>query len=140
MVNESKTSLGSERVQPNAASTEVDPLDKELGKDKVKDVLGNYFLGKTEPTVQGLVHDNPGLTGSESSEAMEVDLQMEPTAETQDQPMETEQVGSSLGTFQLELMGPGYTLSLIRGAHPPPSPITAKDNALLDAPDPRNLG
>ena len=140
MVTKSKTGLGTEGAQPGNTTTELDSLDKELGKDKVKDVLGNYFLDETESTVQGLIHDNPGLTRSKSEEAMEVDFQTEPTAETQDQPMDTDQLGSSLETFQPELTGPRYTLSLVRSANPPPSPIMAKGNALLDAPDPETPG
>ena len=87
-------------------------MDKELGKDEVKDVLGDYFE-EVESVVQGLICDNPGLTRSESVEAMEVDPQIEPTAKTQDQPMETEQLGSSPGTFRPELTELGYNLSLI---------------------------
>ena len=65
---------------------------------------------------------------------MDVDLEPlpEPAAETQDQPMETEQSEASPGTFQPELGTPGYTPSLIGSIDSPPSPITAKDNALLD--------
>ena len=80
-------------------------------------------------------HVNPGLTGSEPMEAMDVDPEPlpEPTAETQDQPMETEQSEPSLGTFQPELGTPGYILSLIRSTNSPLSPIMGEDNALLDA-------
>ena len=45
----------------------------------------------------------------------------------------------SPGTFQPELGMPGYTPSLIGSANSPPSPIMAKDNALLDT-DPDALG
>ena len=140
MVTKSKTGPDSGKVQSDVTPTEVDPLDKELGKDKVKDVLGNYFLDETKSAVQGLIRDNPGLTGSEPAEVMEVDLQTEPAAKIQDQSMETKQMGCSPGTFQPELMGPRYTMSLIRSADPLLSPITAKDNALLDAPNPGTLG
>ena len=57
----------------------------------------------------------------------------QPVADTQDQAMETEPPETSLGTFQPELGMPSYTPSLIRSANMLPSPITAKDNALLDA-------
>ena len=115
-------------------------MDKELGKDKVRDVLGDY-LNETEMAVRELIRANPGLTGSEPTEAMDVDMEPlpEPAAKMQDQPMETEQSEPSPGTFQPELGVLGYTWSLIGSADSPPSPITAKDNALLDA-DPAALG
>ena len=47
--------------------------------------------------------------------------------------METEQSEPSPGTFQPELAVPGYTQSLIGSPNSPPSQITDKDNALLDA-------
>ena len=53
--------------------------------------------------------------------------------------METEQAGSSPGTFQPKLGMPGYTQSLIRSTDQPIAPITAEENALLDA-DPDTLG
>ena len=90
-----------------------------------------------------LIRANPGLTGSESAEAMDVDLALpsevitepppQPIADTQDQAMETEPTETSLGTFQPELGMLGYTLSLIGSTDMPLSPITAEDNALLDA-------
>ena len=43
LVTESKTVPGTEGAQPDATATELDPLAKELGRDKVKDVLGNSF-------------------------------------------------------------------------------------------------
>ena len=134
MVTKSKTTSGIEGAQPSVTMSELDPLDKELGKDKVKDVLGDY-LSETETAVRNLVRANPGLTGSEPIEAMDVDPEplLEPAAEMQDQSMETEQSEHSPGTFQPELGVPGYTPSLIRSTDSPPSPIMAKDNALLDA-------
>ena len=140
MVTKSKTTSGIEGVQPGVTTSELDPLDKELRKDKVRDVLGDYLI-ETETAVRNLVHANPGLTGSEPMEAIDIDPEPlpEPTAEMQDQPMETEQSEPSPGTFQLELGTPGYTPSLIRSTDSPPSPIMAKDNALLEA-DPDALG
>ena len=136
----SKSSLGAEGVQPGATTSKLYPLDKELGKDKVKDPLGDY-LNETETAVRDLICANPGLTGCESMEAMDIDPDPipEPITETQDQPMETEQSVPSPGTFQLELGTPRYTPSLIGSTDSPPSPITAKDNALLDT-DPDVLG
>ena len=61
MVNGSKTVLATEGAQPDATPTMLDSLDKELGKDKVKDMLGDYFE-ETESIIWGLMHDNPGLT------------------------------------------------------------------------------
>ena len=71
---------------------------------------------------------------------IEVDPQVEPTVETQDQPMETEQLESPPGTFQSELTSLRYTPSLIGSADSLPSPMTAADNALLDTPDPEVPG
>ena len=140
MVTKSKTTSGIEGAQPSVTTSELDPLDKELRKDKVKDVLGDY-LSETETAVRNLDRANPGLTGSEPIEAMDVDPEplLEPAAEMQDQPMETEQSEHSPGTFQPELGVPRYTPSLIRSTDSPPSPIMAEDNALLDA-DPDALG
>ena len=75
---------------------------------------------------------------------MDVDEQPppEPVAEMQgvgDQPMETEQTGVSPGSFQPELGMPSYNQSLVRSTDQPPSPVTAKENALLDT-DPDALG
>ena len=137
MVTPSNTGLSTVGAQPG-----LDPLDQELGKDDVNDILGNY-LEEEQSAVCDLIRANPGLTGSESLEAMDVDLTLPPEvvtepplpliADTQDQAIETEPPETSPGTFQPELGTPGYTPSLIGSANTPPSPITAKDNALLDA-------
>ena len=76
---------GTEGAQPGTTATELDSLDKELEKDNMKDVLGDYYE-EVESAVQGLIRDNPGLTRSESTEVMVVDPQVETTAKTQDQP------------------------------------------------------
>ena len=84
-----------------------------------------------------------GLTGDESTEileateAMEVDPLMMLLAEPTHLPMDTRQSSVPPGTFQLELMGLGYTPSLIGSMDTPPSPITDADNTLLDVTDPR---
>ena len=137
MVTPSNTGLSTVGVQPG-----LDPLDQELWKDDVNDILGNY-LEEQQSAVRDLIRTNPGLTRSESPEAMDVDLALPsedvtkppqpPTAYTQDQAMETKPLETSLGTFQPELGTLGYTLSLIGSANMPLSPITAEDNALLDA-------
>ena len=150
MVTPSKTGLSTKGAQPAGTSPGLDPLDQELGKDKVMDVLGDYFE-EQQSAVQALICANLGLTGSESPEAMDVDPKppsesvaeppLESIADTQDQAMETEPTESSPGTFQPELGMPGYTPSLIGSANLPPSPIMAEDNALLDAdPDAPGLG
>ena len=140
MVTGSKTSLGAQGVQPGVTTS--DSLDKELEKDKITDVLGDYMDDtETANAVNDLIRAHPELAGNEAPEAMDVDMQppLEPVArvqeakEVQDQPMETKQAESSLGTFKHELGMPGYTQSLIGSTHQPPSPITAEDNALLDA-------
>ena len=136
-ITESRMSPGAPEAQPS--TTPADSLDKELGKDKVNDVLGNYLEEtETESAVKNLLWAHLELAGNEVPEAMDVDEQPLPEsiAETQgvgDQPMETEQTGVSPGSFQLELGMPGYNQSLVRSTDQPPSPVTAEDNALLDA-------
>ena len=137
MVTPSNTGSSTVGVQPG-----LDPLDQELGKDDMNDILGNY-LEEQQSAVCDLIRANPGLTGSESLEAMDVDLtlpsevitepHLPPVADTQDQAIDTKPPETSLGTFQPELGMPSYTPSLIGSTNMPPSPITAEDNALLDA-------
>ena len=95
----SQTGSSTEGVQPAGTSPVLDPLDKELGKDDVNDILENYFE-EQQSAVRDLIHINPALTGSESPEAMDVDLALpsevvtedppQPITDTQDQAMETE--------------------------------------------------
>ena len=66
-------------------SPRLDPLDKELGKDDVNDILGNYFE-EQQTAVCDLIHINPGLTGSESPEAMDIDLILSSEVVTEDPP------------------------------------------------------
>ena len=73
MVTPSKAGLSTIEEQPAGMSPGLDPLDSELGKDEVKDVLGNYFEEQNS-VVCDLIRTNPGLTRSASPEAMEVDL------------------------------------------------------------------
>ena len=137
-IMESRTSPGAaEEQQPG--TTPADSLDKELGKDKVNDVLGDYLEEtKTKSAVKNLLRAHPELAGNEAPEEMDVDEQPSPESvvETQgvrDQPMEREQTGVSLGFFQPELGMPGYNQSLVGSTDPSPSPVTAEENALLDA-------
>ena len=139
-ITESRMSPGTPEAQPG--TTPADSLDKELGKDKVNDVLGDYLQEtKTESAVKNLLRAHPELAGNETPEAMYMDEQPPPESvvETQgvvDQPMETEQTeqtGVSPGSFQPELGMPSYNQSLVRSIDQPPSPVTAKENALLDA-------
>ena len=119
-------------------------LDMELGVEDVQQVLDDY-LSEDAVAVWELIHAEPGLTGSEipeivkavveTSEAMEVDQPLALTAESMHLPMDTGLPEAPTGTFQPELTGPGYTPSLIGSPDAPPSPITAADNALLDAVD-----
>ena len=107
MVTPSNTGLSTVGVQPG-----LDPLDQELRKDDVNDILGNY-LEEQQSVVRDLIRANLGLTGSESPEALDVDLTLPsevvtqpplpPITDTQDQAMETEPPETSLGTFQPEL-------------------------------------
>ena len=142
-IMESRTSPGAPEVQPG--TTPTDSLDKELGKDKVNDVLGDYLEEtETESAVKNLLQAHPELAGNEAPEAMDVDKQPPPesVAEMQgvgDQPMETEQTGVLPGSFQPELGMPGYNQSLVGSTDQPPSPVTAEENALLDM-DPDALG
>ena len=71
----------------------------------------------------------------EAAEAMEVDQPLVLTAESMHLPMDTGLPEAPVGTFQPELIGLGYTSSLIGSLDTPPSPIMATDNALLDAVD-----
>ena len=43
MVTRGKRTSGAKGVQPSVTTSELDSLDKELGKDKVRDVLGDYL-------------------------------------------------------------------------------------------------
>ena len=43
MVTGSKTGLGAKGAQPSTTTSELNLLDKELGKEKVNDVLEDYF-------------------------------------------------------------------------------------------------
>ena len=58
-------------LAPHKTLVEYNKLDKELGKDLVKNVLGNYLAEQNE-AVEILIQQNPGITGSEP---MRVDLQ-----------------------------------------------------------------
>ena len=117
-------------------------LDGELGAEDVKEVLSDY-LSEDAMAVQDLLLTELGLTGSESTEileaaeAMEVDRPMILVAKATHLPMDTRQPGVLSGTFQQELMGLGYTPSLISSMDTPPSPITDAVNALLDVTDPK---
>ena len=116
--------IGPRETAPYCTLAEYDTLDLELGKEKVKDVLGDYFDPETEAAVQDLIHNDPGITGSVPIEAMEVEAQeqeAEPTVGSQDQPMETEPERSPR-TFHPELMEPGYTPSLISSPNLPLHP------------------
>ena len=73
MVTPSKTGSSTVGVQPAGTSPGLDPLDQELGKDDVNDILGNYFE-EQQSAIRDLIHANPGLTRSESPEAMDVNL------------------------------------------------------------------
>ena len=119
-------------------------LDMELGVEHVQQVLDNY-LSEDAVVVRDLIRSELGLTGSEipeiveavveTAEAMEVDQPLVLMAEPMHLPMDTGLPEAPVGTFQLELTSPGYTPSLIGSLDTPPSPITAADNALLDAVD-----
>ena len=103
-------------------------LEVELGAENVKEVLGDY-LSEDAVAVQDLLLNELGLTGSESTEfleateAMEVDQPMMLVAEAMHLPMDTGQPGVPSGTFQPELMGLGYTPSLIGSMDTPHHPL-----------------
>ena len=119
-------------------------LDVELGVEDVQQVLDDY-LSEDAVAVQDLIHAELGLTGSEileiveavveTAEAMEVDQPLVLMVESMHLPMDTRLPEAPVGTFQPELTGVGYTLSLIGSPDTLPSPITATNNALLDAVD-----
>ena len=124
--------------------TVLTDLDVELGVEDVQQVLDDYLM-EDAVVVRDLIHTEPGLTGSEipeiveavveTAEAMEVDQPLVLTAESMHLPMDTGLPEARVGTFQPELTGVGYTSSLISSPDTPPSPITAANNALLDAVD-----
>ena len=119
-------------------------LDVELGVENVQQVLDDY-LTEDAMVVRDLICAEPGLTGSEipeiveavveTTEAMEVDQPLVLTVEPMHLPMDTGLPKTPVGTLQPELTGLGYTPSLIGSLDTPSSPITATDNALLDAVD-----
>ena len=140
LITESKTVMGDNGELPVLTG-----IEDELGALDVHDILGDY-LNENAMAVQHLLLSDLGLTGGESTKAMDateaMDVDPSPVLPTkvQDQPMETEHQGTSLGTFRPELTGPGYTPSLISSMGTPLSPITAVDNTLLDAADPETPG
>ena len=78
-ITESRMSPGTPEVQPG--TTPADSLDKELGKDKVNDVLGDYMQEtetETESAVKNLLQAHPELVGNEAPEAMDMDEQPPP--------------------------------------------------------------
>ena len=84
-ITESRTSLGTPEVQPG--TTPADSLDKELGKDKVNDVLGDYMQEtetETESAVKNLLWAHPELAWNEAPEVMDVDEQPPPQICCQD--------------------------------------------------------
>ena len=149
MVTESQTGTGQSNDLPEAQAQAGDPeelvvltdLEVELGAENVKEVLSDY-LSEDAVAVRDLLLKEPGLTGSESTEfleaaeAMEVDQPVMLVAKAMHLPMDTGQSSVLSGTFHPELMGAGYTPSLIGSMDTPPSPITDVDNTLLDNTDP----
>ena len=72
---------------PYQTLTEYDSIDKELGKEWVMGVLGDYLI-KQEEAIGTLIEQNPGIT---SSEPMEVNSQEAGVAPgTADLPMDTQ--------------------------------------------------
>ena len=144
MVTGSQTGTGQSNDLPEAQAEELvvlTDLEAELGAENVKEVLGDY-LSEDAVAVWDLLLKETGLTSSESTEfleaaeAMEVDQPVMLVAKATHLPMDTGQFGVPSGTFQPELMGAGYTPSLISSMDTPLSPITDADNALLDNTDP----
>ena len=124
--------------EAQSSTSPADSLDKELGKDKVNDVLGDYLQEtETESAVKNLLQAHPELAGNEAPEVMDVDEQTPPESVAKmqgvgDQPMEAEQTGVSPGSVQPELGMPGYNQSLVGSTDQLPSPVMAEENALLD--------
>ena len=69
---------------PYITPAELSRIDGELGAADVQDILGNY-LDEPGMAVWNLLLDNPGLTGGEPVEVMDIDPQTIPAAEIQDQ-------------------------------------------------------
>ena len=94
-----KRDAGPRETLPYHILAEYDAIDKELGREKVQDVLEDY-LDKTTTVGQVLISENPGITGSEVTKVMEVDTQeAEPAAKVLDQLTETEQLELSPQDF-----------------------------------------
>ena len=71
-ITESRTSLGAPEAQPS--TTPTNSLDKELGKDKVNNVLGDYLEEtETESAVKNLLWAHLKLSGNEAPEVMDMD-------------------------------------------------------------------
>ena len=125
----SRDSADSQKAVPYHTPAEFNKLDVELGKEKITNVLGNYYLAEQEAAVKDLIEQNPGITGSEP---MEVDSEeVEPTPGLPNCPMDNEP-DSSTRTFRLDIAELGYTPSLVGSQDSPPSLVTAQENALLD--------
>ena len=63
---------GHNKMIPYRAATEFDRLDNGMGKEKINNVLGDY-VDEVKTAVETLIHENPGITGSEVVEAIELD-------------------------------------------------------------------
>ena len=73
-VMENRMSPGAPEAQPS--TTPADSLDKELGKDKVNDVFGDYLEEtETKSAVKNLLRAHLELAGNEVPEAMDMDEQ-----------------------------------------------------------------
>ena len=81
--------------------------------------------------MQDLIRENPGIT---RTEPMEVDSQeVVPGSSLPNLPMDME-LESAAGTCHPDITEQGYTPSLVGSPDSPPLPVTAQEDAFLDAP------
>ena len=98
---------------------EYDKLDKELGWELVKNVLG-HNLTEHDEAMETLIQVNSQKAGV--------------TLGTADIPMDT-QLDSSTRTFYQDITERGYHPTLCNSQEPPSSPVTTQEDRLLDQPE-----
>ena len=108
-------------------AAEYDSIDKELGREQVMEVLGDY-LAKQEEALEVPIEQNTGITGSEPMEVESQDTGASP--DTADLPWHCRSsYGHSAGLLYRDLLPDitklGYSPTLCNTQGPPPSLVTA---------------
>ena len=116
-----KYRASAESKASDASDETSGPLDKELGKDKVMDPLGDYQL-EMEETITNLIKLNPGLSRSEP-----VDVEMEEIESNQ-----SFQSEAWAQPFRPNITEPGYQPILAGSQEAPSLPVTPQEDQLLD--------